>query len=124
MSGTIPCDSSAFITPMWANPRAAPPPKARPILICRGGLGGAGVDAVGDTTTGCTVDDESGAVVWHATKAMLTAASCKNNKEMGFIYNVFFCGHTGKYKTIWCRIISRIIRPLSVYPGCSKKTRV
>ena len=50
-SGRMPASSSTWITPMWAKPRAAPPPSAKPM---RGGLGsfggaagaGLGVDAV------------------------------------------------------------------------------
>ena len=72
---------------MWANPRAAPPPRTKPILIGRGDLGSAGVDADGDKTPGCAVVDDSGAVVWHATKAMQMATSCKDNRGMDFINN-------------------------------------
>src|SRR5690606_4152944 len=32
-TGTTPCDSSGLVTAMWANPRAAPPPSTRPILM-------------------------------------------------------------------------------------------
>src|SRR5258706_9877217 len=32
MVGEMPCASSALITPTWAKPRAAPPPKARAIF--------------------------------------------------------------------------------------------
>src|SRR5689334_21976686 len=39
-SGTSPFSSSAWMTPMWAKPRAAPPPSARPIRDRRGGAGG------------------------------------------------------------------------------------
>src|SRR4030042_5427528 len=48
MSGTMPWASSALITPMWAKPRAAPPPSASAILS--GGLGattGGGTGGIG-----------------------------------------------------------------------------
>ena len=41
-SGAMPFSSSAWITPMWAKPRAAPPPSARPMRGRRGGGGGGG----------------------------------------------------------------------------------
>ena len=31
-SGTMPCAASVRITPIWAKPRAAPPPSASPML--------------------------------------------------------------------------------------------
>jgi hypothetical protein len=31
-SGTMPCADSVRSTPIWAKPRAAPPPSARPML--------------------------------------------------------------------------------------------
>src|SRR5574343_2080304 len=40
-SGTMPCASSILITPMWAKPRAAPPPRARPIFGLAAGVSGA-----------------------------------------------------------------------------------
>src|SRR5712691_5227330 len=40
MSGTIPWASSALITPMCANPRAAPPPSTRASLAPEGGAAG------------------------------------------------------------------------------------
>jgi hypothetical protein len=46
-STVMPCASSALITPMWAKPRAAPPPRARPILILRGATGSGGPWRVG-----------------------------------------------------------------------------
>jgi len=51
----MPLSSSTWITPMWANPRAAPPPSARPMRGGLGtGLGGAsiGAGAGGGGTTG------------------------------------------------------------------------
>ena len=41
-SGRTPLSSSTWITPMWANPRAAPPPSASPIRSGFGGAGGGG----------------------------------------------------------------------------------
>src|SRR5450830_42296 len=46
----MPWASSALMTPMWAKPRAAPPPRARAILIFLGGAWTTG--AGGGTTTG------------------------------------------------------------------------
>ena len=31
-SGTMPCAASVRITPIWAKPRAAPPPSASPMV--------------------------------------------------------------------------------------------
>src|SRR5512145_75813 len=42
MSGTMPCDSSILITPIWAKPRAAPPPRTRATFGLAGG-GGTGL---------------------------------------------------------------------------------
>ncbi|MFZ1810911.1 MAG: hypothetical protein WAU04_06985, partial [Candidatus Nitrotoga sp.] len=77
-------------------------------------LGGTGVDADWDKTPGCAVVDNSGAVVWHAIKAMPTATSCKDdNKEMDFIYNAFFW-RMREYRSIRCRIIGRVTRQITL----------
>src|ERR1700753_3410811 len=59
MSGWMPFSSSTSITPMWAKPRAAPPPSASATRGGRIGLGGgttasatAGADAGAQTATG------------------------------------------------------------------------
>jgi len=59
-SGAKPFSSSAWITPMWAKPRAAPPPSARPMRGRRGGGGGAG--GGGAAATGEGEDTGGGAL--------------------------------------------------------------
>src|ERR1700687_3758720 len=78
ISGTIPCDSSALITPIWAKPRAAPPPSASAILMWRGALGGRLWVAAGGTET-CAV----GMLVLHPLKNNATDATRIGNNRNG-----------------------------------------
>src|SRR5450830_1808408 len=52
ISGTMPCDSSALITPTCAKPRAAPPPSASAMRGFCGSLVGAATGVTGDVSTG------------------------------------------------------------------------
>ena len=62
----MPASSNTWITPTWAKPRAAPPPKAKPIRGGRFTAGGAGwLDA--STTMGAPPGDAGGADA-HAAK--------------------------------------------------------
>src|SRR5450830_966124 len=71
----MPWASSALMTPMWAKPRAAPPPRARAILIF---LGGAWTTGAGGGTT-------TGAVARQPARAMAARASrVRRRVGMGF----------------------------------------
>jgi len=63
----MPASSSTWITPMWAKPRAAPPPSARPM---RGGLGGFGG---GGLATG----GGAGGGVWQAANPAVIASASR-----------------------------------------------
>jgi hypothetical protein len=71
-SGRMPFSSSTWMTPMCAKPRAAPPPRARPM---RGGFG-AGVGAITSGTGGVTTTATGGtATGGGATGAVVHAAA-------------------------------------------------
>ncbi len=57
MSGWMPFSSSTSITPMWAKPRAAPPPSARPM---RGGRVGFGTGATSSAAAGADAGAQTG----------------------------------------------------------------
>jgi hypothetical protein len=78
MSGTIPCASSALMTPMCAKPRAAPPPSASAILILRGG---SGVAAAATGAAGGATGAEPQPVNAYAAKAARELSDKRRRRE-------------------------------------------
>jgi hypothetical protein len=55
MIGRMPASSNTSMTPICAKPRAAPPPRARPMRGARGGVGAGATTAGGAGGVGCAM---------------------------------------------------------------------